>query len=116
MRLHQRFDAALTRLGSKITDITGTMYMAIGFAVLAFISFPAVIASGNLILIIAWITQSFLQLVALPIIIVGQNAQANKTEARDAETAREVSELFAQLEHNNSKRHEKLHEKLDKIV
>jgi hypothetical protein len=77
---------ALERAGGRITLVTGTMYVAIGFALLAFISLPAVIASGDPIVIVAWITQSFLQLVLLPIIIVGQNAQGAKTEARDVET------------------------------
>jgi hypothetical protein len=77
---------ALERAGGRITLVTGTMYVAIAFALLAFISLPAVIASGDPIIIVAWITQSFLQLVLLPIIIVGQNAQGAKTEARDLET------------------------------
>jgi hypothetical protein len=77
---------ALTTLGGHVTLRVGTMWMAIGFACLAFVSLPAVIASHDLIAIVAWVTQSFLQLVLLPVIMVGQILQGAKTEARDIET------------------------------
>ncbi|MFM7014260.1 MAG: hypothetical protein ACKOXT_04670 [Actinomycetota bacterium] len=73
-------------VGEKITAGVGTMWAAIAFAALALISLPAALASGNSLVIIAWITQTFLQLVLLPIIMVGQAAQAKKTEERDWET------------------------------
>ena len=38
--------------------------------------------TGNAIVIVGWMAQTFLQLVLLPIIIVGQNVQAAATEAR----------------------------------
>jgi UDP-N-acetylglucosamine:LPS N-acetylglucosamine transferase len=76
----------MNNAGAKITLLTGTMYVAILFCVLSLISLPAVIATGSVVLIIQWITQSFLQLVLLPIIIVGQNVQGAKTEQRDNET------------------------------
>ena len=46
------------------------------------ISLPAAIQSGSAIVIIGWIAQTFLQLVLLPIIIVGQNVQAAASDAR----------------------------------
>jgi hypothetical protein len=79
-------NAALNRVGASITLATGTMWVALAFALLACVSLPAVIASGNVVIVVSWITQSFLQLVLLPVIIVGQNLQGAKTEARDIET------------------------------
>lgn len=43
---------------------------------------PAAIRSGDTIIIVAWVAQTFLQLVLLPIIIAGQNVQAAAAEAR----------------------------------
>lgn len=77
---------ALTRAGGGITWVVGTMYVAIVFAALSLVALPDVIASHNLLITVQWITQSFLQLVLLPIIIVGQNVQGARTEARDIET------------------------------
>jgi uncharacterized membrane protein len=38
------------------------------------------------LVIVSWFAQTFLQLVLLPIIMVGQAVQARKTEKRDNET------------------------------
>ena len=70
------------KVGLKITVIVGTMWMAYLFAVLTLISLPAALRSGDLIIIVAWIAQTVLQLVLLPIIIVGQNVQATAADAR----------------------------------
>jgi hypothetical protein len=58
------------------------MWCAYAFAILALISLPSAIRSGDSIIIISWIAQTFLQLVLLPIIIVGQNVQAAASDAR----------------------------------
>lgn len=56
------------------------------FAALALISLPAAIASHDRLVIVAWIAQTFLQLVLLPIIMVGQNVQGKATEQKINET------------------------------
>lgn len=71
-----------TRVAVKITGVVGSMWCAYAFALLALISLPSALQSGNSIIIIAWIAQTFLQLVLLPIIIVGQNVQAAASDAR----------------------------------
>jgi prefoldin subunit 5 len=40
------------------------------------------LSSGNEIVIVSWVAQTFLQLVLLPIIIVGQNIQAKASDER----------------------------------
>ena len=70
------------RLAVVITRSVGTMWMAYLFACLALVSLPAAIASRNTIVIVAWIAQTFLQLVLLPIIIVGQNVISASQDAR----------------------------------
>jgi hypothetical protein len=71
-----------TRLALAITKIVGSMWCAYVFALLALISLPAAIRSQDPIIIVAWVAQTFLQLVLLPIIIVGQNVQAAASDAR----------------------------------
>jgi hypothetical protein len=74
-----RFNA---KVGLKITLIVGTMWCAYLFTVLALVSAPTAFRSGNTLIIVAWIAQTFLQLVLLPIIIVGQNVQSAAADAR----------------------------------
>jgi len=71
-----------TRVAVNITKVVGSMWCAYVFALLALISLPAALMSGSPIIIVAWVAQTFLQLVLLPIIIVGQNVQAAASDAR----------------------------------
>lgn len=87
-------------LAVKITNIVGSMWSAYIFACLSLMSLPAIlvlidpslrhgfpkwIVNASLITLIAWVSQNFLQLVLLPIIMVGQNViqgqQSAKAEA-----------------------------------
>jgi hypothetical protein len=73
-------------IGKFITGIVGTMWAAYLFALLTLVSLPAAISSGDKIIIVAWIAQTFLQLVLLPIIIVGQNVQGRAADKRAQQT------------------------------
>ncbi len=89
-----------TRVAVKITRAVGSMWCAYLFAVLALISFPAAIRSHDPIIIVSWIAQTFLQLVLLPIIIVGQNVQAAASDARaesDHETLLAIHTLTSEV-------------------
>lgn len=92
-----RANRALTSAGAHVTLSVGTMWCAILFAALALMSAPEAFATGNLIVIIQWTAGVFLQLVLLPIIIVGQNVQGAKTEARDIETHDAVMAELAEV-------------------
>ena len=70
------------RVGLGITKTVGTMWAAYVFFALTLVSLPAALASGNALVIVSWIAQTFLQLVLLPVIIVGQNIQAREAEKR----------------------------------
>ncbi len=89
-----------TRLAVGITKVVGSMWCAYLFALLALVSFPAAISSHDPIIIVAWIAQTFLQLVLLPIIIVGQNVQAAASDARaesDHKTLLAIHTLTAEV-------------------
>ena len=60
----------------KITTGVGTMWCAYAFAALALVSLPSAIASGSAVTLVSWVSQTFLQLVLLSVIFVGQNVLA----------------------------------------
>jgi hypothetical protein len=62
------------------------MWCAYIFAAIAVISLPAAIKSGDPIVIVAWIAQTFLQLVLLSIIMVGQDASSKGMQQKIDET------------------------------
>ncbi len=64
-----------------ITRAVGTMACAYVFGAIALISLPNAISAGRAALI-SWIAQTFLQLVLLSIIMVGQSVQAAASDAR----------------------------------
>jgi hypothetical protein len=86
-----RFNA---RFGLGITLVVGTMWCAYLFTALALISLPSAIKSHDPIIIIAWIAQTFLQLVLLPIIIVGQNIEAKAADKRAEDTYKDAEAVL----------------------
>ena len=91
-----RFNAAMA---VRITRIVGTMYCAYAFTVIALIALPAAIEQGSPTILINWLSSNFLQLVLLPIIIVGQNVISTAQDARaeaDHETLTAIHQLATQ--------------------
>jgi DNA integrity scanning protein DisA with diadenylate cyclase activity len=72
-------------LAVKITGGVGTMWCAYIFALIALISLPDALKAGRAA-IISWIAQTFLQLVLLSIIIVGQNILSAAADQRSLAT------------------------------
>jgi hypothetical protein len=93
-------------LAISITRVVGTMWCAYAFAGLALVSLPAAIRGGTATLV-AWIAQTFLQLVLLSIIMVGQKVAAEKSDRQleqtycDAEALLKISdEIHTLLKQN----------------
>ena len=85
-----------TWLAVRITKTVGSMWIAYLFACIALVSLPAALRSGDVIVIVSWVAQTFLQLILLPIIIVGQNVIQAANDARaeaDHETLTAVHRL-----------------------
>jgi hypothetical protein len=79
-------------LAVMITRRVGTMWAAYVFVLISLVSFPQALnafLNGDTVTGIAWLSQSFLQLVLLPIILVGQRVIAAAQDAR-AETDHET--------------------------
>src|SRR5438270_4094818 len=72
-------------LAVHITRAVGTMWAAYLFVLIALVSLPQALhafLTGDTYVGISWLSQSFLQLVLLPIIIVGQNVISASQDAR----------------------------------
>jgi hypothetical protein len=86
-------------LAVRITRIVGTMYCAYVFTALAFVALPSAISQGSPTVMINWLSSNFLQLVLLPIIIVGQNVISATQDARaeaDHETLTALHQMNVQ--------------------
>jgi hypothetical protein len=106
-----------TRIAVIITKYVGSMWMAYAFALISLVALPAAIISHDPIIIVAWISQAFLQLVLLPIIIVGQNVQAQASDARalsDHETLIAIHTIVSEIHKINEQQNEILR-KVEKL-
>ena len=96
-----------------ITSGVGTMACAYLFALLAFVSLPAILIQANvlkasevptfftkpgLILIVSWVAQTFLQLVLLSIILVGQRVQSAASDARSTKEFQDTEVILDRLD------------------
>ncbi|MCL5004741.1 MAG: hypothetical protein M1170_02230 [Patescibacteria group bacterium] len=81
------------RLALLITGAVGTMWCAYLFAIIAFISLPAAISGGTATLI-SWIAQTFLQLVLLSVIMVGQKVAAQAADKQALQTYKDAEALL----------------------
>ena len=86
------------KVALAITRSVGTMACAYLFGVIALISLPAAVSSGQVIIIVAWIAQTFLQLVLLSVIMVGQNVQSLASDARSAHTFNDAETILDRLD------------------
>ena len=82
------------RIGLAVTRSVGTMWAAYAFFGLSLVSLPAALASGDTLVIVSWVAQTFLQLVLLPIIIVGQNIQAAASDRRAIATYEDAGAIL----------------------
>jgi len=104
-------------LAVKITNVVGTMWCAYAFAGLALISLPQAIQSGTSALI-SWIAQTFLQLVLLSIIMVGQKVAAEASDQqmeqtyKDAEALLQISDAMHKLLQQNTE----MTEQINKLI
>lgn len=79
-------------LAVGITRAIGSMWAAYLFVLIALVSFPQALTAflnGDTITGVTWLSQSFLQLVLLPILLVGQRVISEAQDAR-AETDHET--------------------------
>ncbi len=81
----------------KITKAVGTMWCAYAFFLLDLFMLPPVIKANDVIVWVTYIAQTVLQLVLLPIIMVGQNVIQTQNDAK-AETDHRTLTYLATLQ------------------
>ncbi len=88
------------RIAVGLTKRVGTMWTAYSFAVLAIIGLFAILGLLNPIvaLLVAWLSQTFIQLVLLPIIMVGQNVLGHHAELIADEQYHTTKKTYADIE------------------
>jgi hypothetical protein len=100
------------KLAVIITKSVGSMACAYLFTLIALTSLPAILIQAGvltksdvpsfltkpgLILVVAWIAQTFIQLVLLSIIMVGQDVQSIASEARAENTFKDAQAILDAL-------------------
>ena len=123
----QRFDKSFALL---ITKTVGSMNCAYAFAVLALLSLPAVLSQfgtfahtfpawmikASVISLIAWIAQTFLQLVLLSVIMVGQSVQSAAADVRASKTFEDTERIVDALRVDTEGGIKILNDKLDALL
>ena len=84
------------RIALALTAAVGTMWCAYAFAILALIVLPQAIG-GGLLTFVQWVSQTFIQLVMLSVIVVGQNILARASDKRALMTYRDAEATFHEV-------------------
>jgi len=87
-----------TKVAIIITTAVGSMWCAYAFAVFDLISLPSAIRAGRSA-VVTWVAQTFLQLVLLSVIMVGQNVQAAAADKRAEATFHDASATLHEVAH-----------------
>jgi len=87
-----------TNVALVITRAVGSMWCAYAFALFDLISLPTAIRGGASA-IVSWVAQTFLQLVLLSVIMVGQNVQAAAADKRAEATFHDASATLHEVAH-----------------
>jgi hypothetical protein len=92
----------------KVSGAVGTMWCAYAFCLISLFSLPATLTlakvvpphffprwlvSVGLIALVAWVAQTFIQLVLLSVIMVGQNVASGASDARAGKTFEDVERV-----------------------
>ena len=86
-----------SRFGLQVTLVVGTMWAAYAFTIIALFALPSAIKQGTYFVVV-WLSSSFLQLVLLPVIIVGQNIQAAAADRRAEDTYKDAEAVLKESE------------------
>ena len=108
----KRIEGFNAKVAVAITSGVGTMFCAYVFCAIALVSLPAILnqtgwfakdtfpswmIAPGLILVVAWVAQTFIQLVLLSIIMVGQSVQGAASDARAEKTLADTETILDKL-------------------
>src|ERR1039458_4554394 len=110
----KRADGVNAKIAVFLTNIVGSMWCAYVFAVIALIGLPQALRPGGEGLI-AWIAQTFLQLVLLSVIMVGQNVQSIASDFRSQHTYDDTLQILDRLDIHTAGGIKDLADRLDEL-
>jgi hypothetical protein len=87
-----------TNVALVVTKAVGSMWCAYAFALFDLISLPDAVRGGAAA-VVSWVAQTFLQLVLLSVIMVGQNVQAAAADKRSEATYDDASATLHEVAH-----------------
>ncbi len=105
------------RIALTLTTVVGTMWCAYVFAVLALIALPSALG-GGLFPLIQWVSQTFIQLVMLSVIMVGQNILGRAADKRADMTYQDAEAILheaGQIQAHLKAQDEALNALLDRV-
>ncbi len=83
------------KVALALTTAVGTMWCAYIFAILALIVVPQAI-QGGLLTFVQWVSQTFIQLVMLSVIVVGQNILGRASDKRAIQTYEDAETILVE--------------------
>jgi len=83
------------KIALMLTTAVGAMWCAYIFAILALVVIPQAV-QGGLLTFVQWISQTFIQLVMLSVIIVGQNILGRASDKRAIQTYEDAEAILAE--------------------
>jgi hypothetical protein len=93
----QRANGINAKIAVFLTNIVGSMWCAYVFAIIALLGLRPALKPGGEGLV-AWIAQTFLQLVLLSVIMVGQNVQSQASDLRSQHTYDDTVQILDRLD------------------
>jgi hypothetical protein len=98
-----------------ITRAVGTMWCAYIFCLISLTSLPSVLALHSVNADVSWVAQTFLQLVLLSVIIVGQNISAEASDARAAKTFEDTEAILDRLDISTAGGLKEIADRIDRL-
>jgi len=105
------------RIALGLTTAVGTMWCAYAFAILALLVLPEAIG-GGLLTLVQWVSQTFIQLVMLSVIVVGQNILGRASDKRALMTYQDAEATFheaGQIQAHLKSQDDAINSLLDKV-
>jgi hypothetical protein len=81
-----------------LTKVVGTMWCFYLFNGIALVSLPSALRTGQLTIIINWVSSNWIQLILLPALMVGQNVQSAAADARAVKTFEDTEKILDRLD------------------
>jgi hypothetical protein len=90
-------DSFNAKVAVLLTRVVGTMWCFWVFNGIALVSLPSAVKSGNLTVLINWVSSNWIQLILLPALMVGQNLQNIAADARAAKTFEDIEKVKSDM-------------------